>query len=189
MSTPNVDNPQDDSEDNYVVLGKIIGFFGVKGWVKVHSDTNPRENIVAYSQWWLGDTKTKQRVAIKVRSGKRSGKNVVARLDGVESREQAEGFIGKDIAVPRAMLPKLDSSEIYWTDLIGCTVEQLQGGVIGPVDRLFETGANDVMVVIDHRPDSATLNGEILVPWLRPSVITMVDLETRRIVVDWDPDF
>jgi len=187
LSTPTGDNPQDDSEDSYVVLGKIIGFFGVKGWVKVHSDTNPRENIVAYSQWWLGDAK--HRSVIKVRGGKRSGKNVVAQLVGVDTREQAESFIGKEIAVLRTMLPKLDSSEIYWTDLIGCTVETLQGDVIGPVDRLFETGANDVMVVIDHRPDSATLNGEILVPWLRPSVITSVDLETRRIAVDWDPDF
>lgn len=187
MSTPTLNNPQVDSEDNYVVLGKVIGFFGVKGWVKVYSDTDPRENIVSFSQWWLGDASL--RSVVKLRNGKRSGKNVVAQLVGIETREQAEPLIGKDIAVLRTMLPQLSSNEVYWTDLIGCSVEDLQGGVIGPVDRLFETGANDVMVVIDHRPDSATLNGEVLIPWLRPSVITSVDLVTRRIVVDWDPDF
>lgn len=169
------------------MLGKIIGFFGVRGWVKVYSDTDPRENIVTYSQWWLGDAKARK--PIQVRSGKRSGKHVVAQLAGIESREQVEPLIGKEIAVLRAMLPKIDSDEVYWTDLIGCLVADAQGVEIGPVDRLFETGANDVMVVIDHRPESATLNGEILIPWIRPSVITSVDLEARRIVVDWDPDF
>lgn len=187
MQQPDLSNP------GYVVLGKIIGFFGVRGWVKVHSDTDPRENIVSYPQWWLGDAgNTDNRTPIKVRSGKRSGKNVVAQLAGIETREQAALLIGREISVRRNMLPELDNNEVYWTDLIGCSVEDLHGKRIGPVDRLFETGANDVMVVLDEREDSQPVgkeNKEVLIPWIRPSVITSIDLDARSIVVDWDPDF
>lgn len=202
--------PDDSGTDNeYVTLGKIIGFFGVKGWVKVHSDTNPRQNIVNYPQWWLGGSRNRQ--PIKVIAGKRSGKNVVARLDGIDTREKAELLLGKEIAVTRSMLPELDENEYYWTDLIGCEVATLQGVVIGPVERMFETGANDVMVVTDHRGSleagkleagrsetgsleveggsksvtgSESVKGEVLIPWIRPSVIISVDLAARKIVVD-----
>lgn len=190
MSTLVNEKLDENDEGNYVVLGKIIGFFGVRGWVKVFSDTDPRENIVSYSQWWLGNAN--QRKPIKVRGGKRSGKHVVAHLDGVDTREKAELYIGKEIAVLRTMLPKLKADEVYWTDLVGCMVEDLQGVEMGPVERLFDTGANDVMVVNDHRDSAAAKKPEereILIPWVRPSVVTSVDLDARRIVVDWDPDF
>ena len=175
-----------EESDDYVTLGKVIGFFGVRGWVKVHSDTEPRENIVTYSRWWLGSAK--QRQAVEVASGKRSGKNVIAKIAGIDTREQAELYIGKQIAVPRSMLPSLGNDEFYWTDLIGCEVVDLQGAVIGSVKRLFETGANDVMVVSDGRADAGSKSEDILIPWVRPSVIVTVEVSERRIVVDWDPD-
>jgi len=193
---------------DFVTLGKIIGFFGVKGWVKVHSDTEPRENIVSYSQWWLGDgRKQNERQLIKVSNGKRSGKNVIAKLDGVDSREQAELYLGKEIAVKRSELPSLSRDEFYWNDLIGCDVETLQGVRIGPVKRLFETGANEVLVVEDLRvvedfrvvedlnvkkdagSNAGNESGEVLIPWIRPSVINSIDITAKKIVVDWDPDF
>jgi len=181
----------ENANGDYVVLGKITGCFGVRGWVKVYSDTDPRENIVSYSQWWLGDSHAGQPTLkpIRVRTGKRSGKHVVAQLDGIDTRELAETLIGKQISVLRTSLPELGNDEFYWTDLVGCIVEDVQGNAFGPVDRLFETGANDVMVVIDHRSDSEEPNGEILIPWIRPTVITGIDLDLRKIVVDWDPDF
>jgi len=147
---------------------------------------------VTYSQWWLGNANNRK--PIQVKNGKRSGKNVVAQLAGIDSREMAENVIGQQIAVQRSDLPALDDEEYYWTDLVGCDVSTVQGTVIGPVERLFETGANDVMVVTDRRKDqgkdqSADQNSDILIPWIRPSVIVSVDLPGRHIVVDWDPDF
>jgi len=175
------------SDSEFVILGKIIGFFGVRGWVKVHSDTDPRENIVTYSRWWLGDANNRK--PIGVTGGKRSGKNVVARLAGIESREMAETVLGQQIAVPRADLPALDGEEYYWADLVGCEVLTLEGVTVGPVNRLFETGANDVMVVTDRRAGSESRDGDILIPWIRSSVIISVNVAERQIVVDWDPDF
>jgi len=129
------------------------------------------------------------RKPIQVKNGKRSGKNVVVKLAGIDSRELAESVMGLQISVPRSSLPALSEEEVYWTDIIGCEVETSDGTRIGPAERMFDTGANDVMVVTDKRADSENPNAEILIPWIRPDVITSVNLDDRRIVVDWDPDF
>lgn len=175
-----------DQQGEFVTLGKIIGFFGVRGWVKVHSDTDPRENIVSYQRWWLGSEK--QRQPIELKNGKRSGKNVIAQLAGIDTRELAEPLLGKEIAVMRSELPSLASNEVYWTDLIGCEVVDINGTVFGRVDRLFDTGANDVMVVRDARGETNKRGEDLLIPWIRPTVVTEVDLSNKRIVVDWDPE-
>jgi 16S rRNA processing protein RimM len=122
---------------------------------------------------------------VDVVQGKRQGKTVVAQLKGVENRDQAATLMGCDIAVTRADLPPLKAGEYYWTDLIGATVVDDKGVSLGLVDRLFETGANDVMVV----RGAGHPGSEILIPWVLPSVITQVDLQQRRITVDWDSDY
>jgi len=203
----------DPLDDKPIVLGKVIGFYGVRGWVKVHSDTDPRENIVRYRRWWLGDASNKR--AIEVVQGKRVGKNVVAKIAGIETREQAATLLGSTISILRSDLPALPESEVYWTDLVGCDVFEANGERIGPVKRLIETGANDVLIVKDERLDKAdeidqtsgvtasraskptksenksktSKRQDILIPWLRPQVILEVDLSQKRISVDWDPDF
>jgi len=178
--------PPDTPDPEYVTLGRIVGLYGVRGWVKVHSDTDPRENIVSYSRWWL--RKSSLWRSIEVLQGKRQGKTIVAQLAGVADRDQAALLMGSDIAVLRGELPGLQPGEYYWTDLIGSTVVTPAGVAFGTVTRLFETGANDVVVVKDERPGSET-GAEILIPWVIPSVITNVNLDQKRIVVDWDPDY
>jgi 16S rRNA processing protein RimM len=168
-----------------VMLGHITGIYGLKGWVKVHSDTSPRENIVTYRTWWVGQGDHWQ--TVKVLDGRAQGKTIVASLDGVQSPEQASALIGAGIAVSRGELPQPAEGEYYWADLIGMQVRTVDDVLIGPVDRLFETGANDVMVITDERV--AQTPREVLVPWLVPDVITDVNMESRVITVDWDPDF
>ncbi len=169
----------------HVVLGHVVGVYGVRGWVKVHSDTQPRENITQYARWWLRHAKEWREVTV-VR-GRRQGKNVLAQIAGVDTREQAEKLIGLDISINRAMLPELDADEYYWTDLIGCRVVDTEGRPLGVLVRLFETGANDVMVV--QNPDSATPSAELLIPWIAPTVVTSVQLAERVVSVDWDVDY
>jgi len=180
-----------------VQLGRITGHYGVRGWVKVHSDTQPRDNIVRYSQWTLLPRGQSGRSAagnaegarkVRVVEGREQGKTVVARLEGIEDRDAAESVIGCGIAVGRADLPALTDSEFYWTDLVDAEVATVEGLRVGRVVRLFETGANDVLVIRDEREGSKP-GAEVLVPWVRPSVVTQVDLESHRITVDWDPDF
>jgi len=172
--------------DPGISLGRITALYGLKGWLKVHSDTSPRENIVRYQQWWLGQSGGWQH--IKVVDGRPQGKTIVVRLEGIDTPEAASRLIGAQIAVQRADLPVAKPGEYYWTDLLDMAVQTVDGIRIGSVVRLFETGANDVLVVRDER-ESSKAGAEILVPWITPSVITEVNMEDQLITVDWDPDF
>jgi 16S rRNA processing protein RimM len=161
-----------------VVLGRIVGVHGIKGWIKVESETRPREAIFAYSPWELG-TATGW-TPYRVLAGRPSGAGLTAQLEGIDDRDVARALIGATIAFPRAQLPPAEAGSYYWADLQGCTVVNLQDVELGTVSHLMETGANDVLVVNDGR--------ERLIPFI-DTVVQQVDLEHRRIRVDWDEDF
>jgi 16S rRNA processing protein RimM len=172
--------PHDTERPDFLSLGRINGFFGVKGWVKVFSDTQPRSNIIQYPVWWLkGPLGWKEHKVVKARP---HGKTIIACLEGVGSRETAAALIGMEIGVPREALPDTADGEYYWADLIGCQVVTTTGEAMGQVERLFETGANDVLV-------TKAQGKEILIPWVVPDVIVKIDLASRQLTVDWDPDY
>jgi len=160
-----------------LVLGHVSGVYGVRGWVKVFSDTEPRDNILAYSPWYLGPSRTARKVA----AGRPHGKGLVAHIEGCEDREQAADLVGQEIAVRRGQLPPPRADEFYWADLEGLIVETLDGTLLGRVEHLFATAANDVLVVKGER--------ERLLPFIWEQVVTKVDFEHGRIRVDWDPEF
>ena len=101
-------------------LGRIVGLFGVRGWVKVYSYTDPREAILEHDRWLLGRDGDWR--SVRVDDGKRHGKSVLATLEAIDDREAAEGLLGLDIAVERDSLPKPERGHYYWTDLEGLTV-------------------------------------------------------------------
>ncbi|MBT8093136.1 MAG: ribosome maturation factor RimM [Gammaproteobacteria bacterium] len=161
-----------------VVLGRITGFFGVQGWVKVFSYTEPREAVLDYKRWQLSKKGDWQ--SVSVAEGKRHGKTVIVRLDGYDDRDQAAALIGSEIGVPRDELPETDDGHYYWSDLEGLRVVTKDGTDIGKVDYFIETGANDVMVVRGEQ--------ERLIPFVMNKVIVDVDLAGGLITVDWDWD-
>ncbi|WGZ95703.1 MAG: ribosome maturation factor RimM [Candidatus Thiothrix putei] len=167
------------SQPDIVTLGKISAAFGIKGWVKVFSHTHHLDGILGYKPWFLKVADEWQ--PCKLLNGQIQGKGIVAQLDGVVDRTQAEKLIGCEIGVPRSCLHPLDAGEYYWADLIGMEVVTVNGVLLGGVDHLFETGANDVLVVQGER--------ERLLPWVLDTFIKSVSLDEKRIVVDWDPDF
>ncbi len=152
--------------------------FGVRGWVKVYSYTSPRANVVQYSPWYLRHHG--QEVLQAVTAGHAHGDGVVAQLAGVDDREAAAALIGAEIEIDRETLGTA-SGEFYWVDLEGMEVRTGTGTSLGVVDQLFETGANDVMIVVGA--------SRHLIPFLYGSVVTAVNTEQRVITVDWDPDF
>ncbi len=161
-----------------VILGRITGIFGVRGWVKVFSYTEPREAVLDYGRWLL--SKDGGWREAKLAEGKRHGKTVIARIEGVNDRDEAETLIGIDIGVPREELPEAEAGQYYWADLEGLEVVRRDGSRVGTVAELLETGANDVMVVRGER--------EILIPFVMDRVIVDVDLAEGVITVDWDWD-
>ncbi|MBD3671526.1 MAG: ribosome maturation factor RimM [Gammaproteobacteria bacterium] len=165
--------------DEPVLLGRINGLHGVRGWVKVYSFTEPRENILNYRPWLVRIQGQWREISLK--QGRRQGKGVVAQLEGYSDRDEAAALIGSDIAITRDQMPPAAKDEYYWADLVGCMVVTVDGVELGQVDGLFETGANDVMVVKGER--------ERLLPFIQTDVIKQVDLDEKRIEVDWDPEF
>lgn len=162
-----------------ITVGKIVGPFGVKGWVKVQSYTDPLQNILRYSPWVLtSETGVKE---CRVIDGKPHGNVVVARVEGVVDRDQALALQGQVISVPRYLFSAPEKGQYYWVDLIGLQVKLVDGETLGEIMDMMETGANDVMVVSRER--------ERLIPFILGDVVKDVQIDDGYLVVDWDPDF
>ena len=164
--------------DAPVVLGRISGLYGVKGWIKVFSYTDPREAVLEYREWLVrrdGDWKV-----LQLAEGKRHGKTVIARLDGIDDRDVAASYVDCDIGVPRTAMPEPDDGSYYWSDLEGLEVVHRDGRQLGTVAYVMETGANDVLVTKG--------DAERLIPFVIDEVVLDVDLDNGVISVDWEWD-
>lgn len=184
-----------------ITLGQIIGVHGIKGWVKVKSYTRPEDNLFEFSQWSLvreQKVTAQDKVVcsvddvmqqdtqcfwVKPVESRRQPNGWFVKLEGCDDRNAAELLRGLLVQVPRQQLPVLAEDEYYWSDLIGLAVEGLDGKNLGCVDSLIETGANDVLVVVDQ--DSKK---RCLVPYLPKRVIKKIDISLGRMVVDWSVD-
>ncbi|PWV58586.1 ribosome maturation factor RimM [Plasticicumulans acidivorans] len=167
------------ASSDWVVLGQATGHYGVRGWIKVYSYTSPLDGIARYSPLYLnfgGEWRS-----CRLEGGRMQGKGVVLKFEGVDDRDAAAALIGCEIGIQREQLPPPSPGEYYWTDLEGLRVLTLDGVDLGRVDHLFETGANDVLVVRGER--------ERLIPFLRERVVREIDLDAGLMRVDWDPDF
>ena len=165
-----------------VILGRISGLYGVRGWVRVFSYTEPGEALLGYPSWLLGTPGGW--VERTVAEGRKQGKSLVARLLGTEDRDAASEWIGADIAVARESLPPAGNGEFYWTDLEGLQVRHRDGRILGRVAYMLATGANDVMVV--QRGDEK--KQELLIPFVPEMYILRVDIAEGVIDVDWEWD-
>ena len=170
--------------DSRVPLGRIGAPHGVKGWVRVNSSTQPIDNILDYPVWQIGQNGNWREFRLK--NARMQSKGLVVLLEdehgnAFHDRNQAAELTNADIAVDRSELPPLPEGEYYWADLIGLTVSNESGEVLGEVDHLIETGANNVLVLKGER--------EILVPFVMDHVVKNVDLQSGSMTVDWDPDF
>ena len=135
--------------DELLSVGKVSGIFGVRGWIKVFSYTEIRENILTYSPWIL--RKGKESKEVVVVDGRRHGKTVVACLQGLDDRDDAASLNGWEILIRPEQLPKARKDEYYWTDLVGLHVKNIDGADFGVVKQMLETGANDVVVAVGDR--------------------------------------
>lgn len=166
-----------------IIIGRISGVHGIRGWLKVFSYTDPRENIFQYQPWLLGQGKKQSGekwTEIEFADWGTSGKTLVVKLSGIEDREAALEFVGRPLSVFRERLPELESGQYYWTDLMHMEVVTLTGKCLGRVVDIHATGANDVLVVQG--------NGRRAIPFVVDEVIRQVDRDAAVITVDWEWD-
>jgi 16S rRNA processing protein RimM len=163
---------------NLVVMGRITGAFGIKGWVKLQVFTASPESLTAYTQWWIEDAAGWQQC--RVEEAQAQTGTVVAKLAGCEDRNAAAAYGGRGVAIPRDAFPAAGPNEFYWADLVGLKVVNAEAEDLGTVSRVFETGANDVLVIEGDR--------ERLIPFTQ-EVVKQVDLEAGVIRVEWGADY
>jgi 16S rRNA processing protein RimM len=158
-----------------IQLGFVGAPFGVRGWVKLRSHTDPPERLLDHRSLRIGRGSVWKNYRIEA-SG-RSGGALTVKLMGIEDRDQAQSLRGAEVCVLRSELPQRDDRDFYRADLIGCEVVNLAGVGLGVVQHFVETPAQALMVVRGER--------EYWVPAV-PLHLRRVDLQARRVVVDWD---
>jgi 16S rRNA processing protein RimM len=164
-----------DESSALIQLGFVGAPFGVRGWIKLRSHTDPPERLLDHRQLRIGQGNAWQ--SYRIEASGRSGGALTVKLAGVEDRDQARALRGAQVCVPRSELPPRDARDFYRADLIGCEVVNLDGTGLGSVRHFVETPVQVLMVVRGTQ--------EYWIPAV-PRHLRRVDLEARRVVVDWD---
>ena len=152
---------------------------------QVFSYTDPLEAILDYSPWILRKGGAEKEITVK--EGQASGKRLIVQLEGVDTRDRAEDLIGYEVHVGIDTMPDLEEGAFYWFQLEGLAVRNSGGEVLGQIDHMLETGANDVMVV--EPTDDSIDKEQRLIPYVEGEVVKQVDQETGIVTVDWDSDY
>jgi 16S rRNA processing protein RimM len=184
--------------EDAIEVGRIIDAWGVKGWIRVQPFAADPQALFSSRRWFLkpaqpqGPKRPSAASAIppllKIAQVKHHGDGVVAQVQDVDDRSGAEALKGARVFVSRASFPTADPDEFYWVDLIGLTVVNLQGEVLGTVSGLLDTGPHSVLRIVPEASDGADEAAERLVPFVG-AYVTDVSLSERRITVDWGLDY
>ncbi|MEQ8314245.1 MAG: ribosome maturation factor RimM [Gammaproteobacteria bacterium] len=173
------------NQSEQVVLGKIGKTYGIKGWLRINSFTSPPENILEYES--LGVSLGETTRTVRIDQSKQQNNKLLVHFDGIDDPETAQELTGANLWVDAAALPVLEAGSYYWHELQGMLVVNQQQELLGKVDSLLETGANDVLVVAPTKDSIDTR--ERLIPYLREKVVQEVDKEANQIKVDWEASY
>jgi len=161
-----------------MAMGRVAGSYGVRGWIKVAPGGGVAASLADAKEWWVGEQ------SYQVTEARIHSSTVVAKLDGIETREQALELKGAQVSMAREALPDPGAGHYYLVDLVGLEVLNEQGEGLGTVKQWLTNGAQDVMEVAGP----GVKGGTRLIPWVSV-VVKEVDLVAKRIVVDWGADW
>jgi 16S rRNA processing protein RimM len=164
-------------------MGRVLGAYGLKGWLKAKPYTALPDTLLDFDRWWLaGRNGSEAWKEFSVLSARVHADHVVVELDGLADRESSALWRGALVGVPRKKLPRLRKGEIYWADLNGFVVVNRTEQMLGHVSGMMDTGAHAVLRVM------AEDGRERLIPMV-PVYLDAIDAEERRVRVDWQLDF
>ena len=178
------------TQQRCVILGRVGAAYGIKGWFHLHPFADDPEGWQRVPTWWITPSEPHADGLalwrpVAPESLRVHGDGLVVKLTEVVDRNASEALRGYWIGAPRESLPETASDEYYWADLIGLTVLNAQGDVLGQVDRMIETGANAVLIVKDS---SAEKPRERLIPFVG-DIVRSVDKSSGQILVNWSADW
>lgn len=187
------DPPVEPWPDDAVEVGRVLGAWGVKGWIKLQPLGRDAQGLMRAKRWHLRPPEnlpspSAQPAVLQVTHARRHGDAVVAQVVDCTDRSQAEALRGARIFVSRANFPRTAADEYYWVDLIGAEVFNREQQLLGTVTGLIDAGGNDVLCVQPPAAGPTAREGEHLIPFVSAYVDT-VDVASRRIVVDWGLDY
>jgi 16S rRNA processing protein RimM len=173
-----------------IEVGRIADAWGVKGWFRVLPHSADPQALFSSKRWYQQPSERGAKtfsgtVLLRVREAKDHSDTIVARADGVADRAAAETLKGARVFVPRSSFPTASGDEFYWVDLMGLDVVNREGMHLGRVHDLMATGPQTVLVV-EYEQDGKKL--ERMLPFV-DAYVDRVDLQARRIEVDWQPDY
>lgn len=169
-----------------VLVGYVSGAYGIHGWVRIKPYSPDADALLCTKTWWLDRPEMHD---VDVMQAKLHGDDVVAQLVGVSGRDAAEALKGTAIQIPRSHFPALDNDEFYWVDLIGLDVNDLEGMRLGVVHDLMSNGAHPILrVAIEDPQVKDAVSRELLIPFVE-QFVKSVDLQARKITVDWGLDY
>lgn len=173
-----------------IEVGRIADAWGIKGWFKVLPYSADPEALFSSKRWYLqpaekGAKTFSGTVRLAIKEAKEHSDSVVACAHDVPDRNAAEALRGARIFVPRSSFPTAAADEYYWVDLIGLGVVNREGVELGTVRELLSTGPQTVLV-LDYEQDGKTL--ERMIPFVS-AYVDSVDLQAKRIMVDWQADY
>ena len=177
---------QDLPAEDMIVVGRLGSPYGVRGWLNLQSFTTPPENLMSYRPWFMQAKNAKAWLPLVDTKCRPHKKGFVVQISTITDRDSAAANTGRLIGVERSALPSVESeNEIYWRDLVGCTVATEAGVELGQVESLLETGAHDVLVI---RPPGVAEQEQVLIPYVAEYVLD-VNADDRTVTVNWDPSW
>ncbi len=173
-----------------VEVARIGEAWGVKGWIKLLPFSADPQALFSSKRWYVQASDRGPRAfdgtaLLRVREAREHSGAVVAQVDGVDDRDAAQALRGARIFVQRSSFPSTSEDEYYWVDLIGLEVVNRQGESLGQVKELLQTAAQ-VVLVLRYGSGDAWL--ERMIPFVAAHV-DAVDLDGKRITVDWQADY
>jgi 16S rRNA processing protein RimM len=201
--------------EDLVTVGYVTGAYGIAGWVRVKPFSDDADALLGARRWWLNKPESDAALRdIDMLQAKSHGGDVVAQLMGVAGRDAAEALKGHQVQISRSHFTALSNDEFYWVDLIGLSVENLQGEQLGIVADLMDNGAHPILRVVKpvaeaaiviateaaEAPDTVPTPSrarskatppsvpEMLIPFVDHFVKT-VDQAAKKITVDWELDY
>nr|WP_232348155.1 ribosome maturation factor RimM [Cupriavidus taiwanensis] len=182
--------------EDLVEVGYVSAAYGIRGWIKVQPHADDASALLHARRWWLlsppqaglvaAGAARAEPVCVKIAQSREHSGTVVAQAAGVADRNLAEALRGRRVWIRRADFPAPEEDEFYWVDLIGCSVSNEQGELLGEVSGLIDNGAHQILQVAFVQPDGKA--GERLIPFV-DAFLRTVDTAGKRIVVDWGLDY